>query len=101
MELRDPWPSLDRWDPAPFSPEPPLESAPVETFYRSQKVVIEAFERDYFSTLASRCGGNVSEMARQSGMKRHHVRAYLRRHGIDPRSPMHGHGGSEGTVAPR
>ena len=27
--------------------------------------------------LARRCKGNVSEMARQSGMERHHVRAYL------------------------
>ncbi len=82
MALRDPWPSLDGWDPAPFPPEARPGSAPVETFYQSKKAVIEAFERDYFSTLASRCDGNVSEMARQSGMKRHHVRAYLRRHGI-------------------
>ena len=33
--------------------------------------------------LARRSKGNVSEMARQSGMERHHVRAYLRKYGID------------------
>ena len=27
----------------------------------------------------------MSEMARQSGMERHHVRAYLRKYGIDKR----------------
>ena len=33
--------------------------------------------RDYFRELARGAKGNVSEMARQSGMERHHVRAYL------------------------
>ena len=32
---------------------------------------------------SARAKGNVSEMARQSGMERHHVRAYLRKYGID------------------
>ena len=31
----------------------------------------------------ARAKGNVSEMARQSGMERHHVRAYLRKYGIE------------------
>ncbi len=33
--------------------------------------------------LAKGAKGNVSEMARQSGMERHHVRAYLRKYGIE------------------
>jgi DNA-binding NtrC family response regulator len=52
-------------------------------FSRAKRVAITAFEREYFMALAKRCKGNVSEMARQSGMERHHVRAYLRKHRID------------------
>jgi DNA-binding NtrC family response regulator len=52
-------------------------------FGESKRAAIAAFEREYFGALARRCKGNVSEMARQSGMERHHVRAYLRKHGID------------------
>jgi DNA-binding NtrC family response regulator len=52
-------------------------------FSQSKRAAIATFEREYFTGLAKRCKGNVSEMARQSGMERHHVRAYLRKHKID------------------
>ncbi len=52
-------------------------------FAESKKQAVSAFEREYFRDLATRAKGNVSEMARQSGMERHHVRAYLRKYGID------------------
>jgi DNA-binding NtrC family response regulator len=52
-------------------------------FNEAKRSAIAAFERDYFSGLARRSKGNVSEMARQSGMERHHVRAYLRKYRID------------------
>jgi DNA-binding NtrC family response regulator len=52
-------------------------------FSEAKRASITTFERDYFTGLAKRCKGNVSEMARQSGMERHHVRAYLRKHRID------------------
>jgi DNA-binding NtrC family response regulator len=52
-------------------------------FNAAKRAAIGAFERDYFTGLARRSKGNVSEMARQSGMERHHVRAYLRKYGID------------------
>jgi DNA-binding NtrC family response regulator len=52
-------------------------------FGDAKRLAVSAFERDYFTGLAKRCKGNVSEMARQSGMERHHVRAYLRKYGID------------------
>ncbi len=52
-------------------------------FADSKKQAISAFEREYFRDLATRAKGNVSEMARQSGMERHHVRAYLRKYGIE------------------
>jgi transcriptional regulator of acetoin/glycerol metabolism len=52
-------------------------------FIEAKRLAIATFERDYFGSLAKRCKGNVSEMARQSGMERHHVRAYLRKYRID------------------
>ncbi len=52
-------------------------------FADAKRQAIGAFEREYFAALVRRAKGNVSEMARQSGMERHHVRAYLRKYGID------------------
>jgi DNA-binding NtrC family response regulator len=52
-------------------------------FGEAKRSAVAAFEREYFTSLAKRCKGNISEMARQSGMERHHVRAYLRKYGID------------------
>ncbi|HEY4013737.1 MAG TPA: sigma 54-interacting transcriptional regulator [Polyangiaceae bacterium] len=52
-------------------------------FSEAKRSAIVAFEREYFNSLTKRCKGNVSEMARQSGMERHHVRAYLRKYRID------------------
>ncbi|HSY23918.1 MAG TPA: sigma 54-interacting transcriptional regulator [Polyangiaceae bacterium] len=52
-------------------------------FGEAKRGAIASFEREYFMNLARRCKGNVSEMARQSGMERHHVRAYLRKYEID------------------
>jgi len=63
--------------------EAPRIGVAATAFSESKRAAIAAFERDYFVGLAKRCKGNVSEMARQSGMERHHVRAYLRKYGID------------------
>jgi len=52
-------------------------------FSEAKRQAIAGFERDYFTALARASKGNVSEMARQSGMERHHVRAYLRKYGVD------------------
>ena len=57
--------------------------APQTAFSEAKRVAVSAFERDYFTGLARGAKGNVSEMSRQSGMERHHVRAYLRKYGID------------------
>jgi DNA-binding NtrC family response regulator len=51
-------------------------------FGEAKRTAIAAFERSYFTALARGASGNVSEMARQSGMERHHVRAYLRKYQI-------------------
>jgi DNA-binding NtrC family response regulator len=52
-------------------------------FSEAKRAAVAGFERDYFTDLARKCSGNIAEMARRSGMERHHVRAYLRKHGID------------------
>jgi len=52
-------------------------------FAEAKRSSIASFERDYFTQLSRAAKGNVSEMARQSGMERHHVRAYLRKYGIE------------------
>jgi DNA-binding NtrC family response regulator len=52
-------------------------------FAEAKRGAISSFERDYFTQLSRGAKGNVSEMARQSGMERHHVRAYLRKYGIE------------------
>ena len=62
--------------------DPASVRQPATAFSEAKRGAIATFERDYFSTLARGAKGNVSEMARQSGMERHHVRAYLRKYGI-------------------
>jgi DNA-binding NtrC family response regulator len=56
---------------------------PVTAFSEAKRTALLAFEREYFTNLAAGARGNVSEMARQSGMERHHIRAYLRKYGIE------------------
>ncbi len=55
----------------------------VSAFADAKRTAVTAFEREYFTNLAASAHGNVSEMARQAGMERHHVRAYLRKYGIE------------------
>ena len=57
-------------------------SAPITAYAEAKRLALIEFERTYFNALSEASGGNVSEMARQSGMERHHVRAYLRKHKI-------------------
>ncbi len=56
---------------------------PQTAFAEAKRGAISSFEREYFTQLSRGAKGNVSEMARQSGMERHHVRAYLRKYGIE------------------
>jgi DNA-binding NtrC family response regulator len=55
---------------------------PVTAFAEGKRQALVDFERAYFRGLNEATGGNVSEMARRSGMERHHVRAYLRKVGL-------------------
>lgn len=70
-------------------PAPPAVEALVDlTAFRgleytdAKASVIAAFDRDYFTTLYAAARGNVSEMARRSGMERNHIRAKLRALGL-------------------
>ena len=51
-------------------------------FVRAKADALTEFERKFFTDLARACEGNVSEMARRSGLARHHVRNYLKKHGL-------------------
>jgi DNA-binding NtrC family response regulator len=63
-----------------------LEGAapPATAFAEAKRAAVLHFERQYFAELFQASGGNVSEMARRSGMERHHVRAFLRKLGLMP-----------------
>jgi transcriptional regulator of acetoin/glycerol metabolism len=47
-----------------------------------RRETLDALERQYFGKLHRDTGGNLSEMARQSGLSRSTVREYLERHGL-------------------
>jgi len=57
--------------------------ASVTAYNEAKRAALAIFDREYFTHLAESGAGNISEMARQSGMERHHVRAYLRKLGIE------------------
>lgn len=48
----------------------------------AKRSAISAFEAKYFGELFRATNGNVSEMARKSGMERHHIRPFLRKLGL-------------------
>jgi transcriptional regulator with GAF, ATPase, and Fis domain len=57
-------------------------AAPSAPFSKAKRAAMTDFERRYFRGLFEETLGNVSEMARRSGMERHHVRKYLKKLGI-------------------
>ncbi len=67
----------------PLADEPRHGTSAQTAFAEAKRGAISSFEKDYFTQLSRGAKGNVSEMARQSGMERHHVRAYLRKYGIE------------------
>lgn len=48
----------------------------------AKRQAVAQFESKYFGELFRGTGGNVSEMARRSGMERHHIRPFLRKLGL-------------------
>jgi hypothetical protein len=58
------------------------ERREIQKFIDAKRAAIDAFERGYFGSLHEQAQGNVSEMARQSGMQRANLRRYLAIYGI-------------------
>ncbi len=48
----------------------------------ARRTAISQFESRYFGELFRSAAGNVSEMARRSGMERHHIRPFLKKLGL-------------------
>jgi DNA-binding NtrC family response regulator len=51
-------------------------------YHESRRESMERFEHEYFDRLSRECNGNISEMARRSGLERVHVRRHLRKHAL-------------------
>jgi DNA-binding NtrC family response regulator len=59
------------------------DSVDLSTPYgEAKRQAITQFESRYFGDLFRATSGNVSEMARRSGMERHHIRPFLRKLGL-------------------
>jgi hypothetical protein len=71
---------------APFA-ETPIEKD--ADFHTAKAKLLERFERSYLEQLLSHHQGNLSAASRASGLVRHHLRALLKKHGIDA-PPMEG-----------
>ncbi|HEU4406949.1 MAG TPA: sigma 54-interacting transcriptional regulator [Polyangiaceae bacterium] len=54
-------------------------------FKEAKQTALSLFERSYFSAMVDDTGGNISEIARRSGLERAHVRMYLRKHNLNPK----------------
>jgi DNA-binding NtrC family response regulator len=52
-------------------------------YHEAKARALEQFTCDYFTRLAARTGGKITEMARLAGLERAHVRKYLRAHGLE------------------
>jgi len=61
-------------------PSDPISST--RSFPVRKSELLEVFERQFFTELHKSAGGNVSEMARMSGLSRPTVRQYLDRYGL-------------------
>ncbi len=61
---------------------PMLARAEPGQFQALKRELLEKFERDFFIALHRDAGGNLSEMARRSGLARSSVRRYVTRYGL-------------------
>jgi DNA-binding NtrC family response regulator len=54
----------------------------------AKREALDDFQRKYLSELVERCGGNLSEVSRQSGLSRPQVYEIIRRHALTLPSPV-------------
>jgi DNA-binding NtrC family response regulator len=52
------------------------------SFADAKQAVVHAFERRYLRDAFARAGGNVTQLARETGLDRKHARTLLRKHGL-------------------
>ncbi len=69
----------------------PQAAAPVPfnehlSFKDAKEQLLAAFEKEYVASVLKRCGGNISEAARQSGLHRKSVERLAKKHGLDARA---------------
>ena len=65
---------------------PNASEAPTGRFKDAKQDALSLFESAYFTNLVKEAGGNISEIARRSGLERAHVRMYLRKHDLASKS---------------
>jgi transcriptional regulator of acetoin/glycerol metabolism len=51
-------------------------------FHEGKRVWTERFEREYLARMLARCGGNISEVARVTGLSRQSCHRLLSRYGL-------------------
>lgn len=56
-------------------------------YAEAKGAVLHAFEARYLRDVLTRCEGNISAAARESGLDRKHLRSLLRRHALIPAAP--------------
>jgi DNA-binding NtrC family response regulator len=68
---------------APPQPEESNAAVPLDlSFHEGKRQWIEVFEREYLSQMLNRCKGNISELARVTGLSRQSCHRLLDRYGI-------------------
>jgi transcriptional regulator with GAF, ATPase, and Fis domain len=78
--LQEALPAGPRRAPTPeATPEP---EGPTVPFKLAKDAVVDAFERNYLSTLLESCGGNISKAARTAGMDRMYLHRLVQKHGL-------------------
>jgi DNA-binding NtrC family response regulator len=64
---------------------PPADTVPLDlSFHDGKRAWIERFEREYLSRQLQRCKGNISELARVTGLSRQSCHRLLARYALEP-----------------
>lgn len=62
--------------------EPPMHVNVDIDYHTAKSAILEAFERQYVSSVVERFGGNLSRAALHAGVNRKHLRELLKKHGL-------------------
>ena len=64
----------------------PLQFNEHLSFKEAKEQLLEAFEREYLGTILKRCGGNISQAARESGLHRKSIERLVKKYGLDTKA---------------